>query len=295
MNTDFLVIGATGLIGKAVIKALGKEFKWVGTTHPRSDRNLLHLDITDQKEVEEVFGKAHPKYVIFCANLKGGMDFCQNHPDLAEDFHFKGIANIGSFCKRYNSKFIFISSECVFDGKKEIYNEGDRVNPISVYGKYKVKAEEWIQDNLEDYIIARTMAVYGWDPKTLTPNAVMKVYISILKEERISVPNFRWGNPTYVGDLAKALVALALSKDRGVFHLAGASFVSRYQWLKKACEILGWDKSYLIAQEEPLGNDKLRPLRIGLSTKKFEGSFNDSLHNLEEGLSLLKEDIERNE
>jgi len=78
-------------------------------------------------------------------------------------------------CLEYGAKLIFISSECVFDGEKEFYNENDAVCPLSVYGKQKAQSEKWIQGNLDDYVIIRSMSVYGWDPLTKTPNALMKL------------------------------------------------------------------------------------------------------------------------
>lgn len=291
-----LIIGADGLIGRACSQEIGKGHNWIGTSYPEKElQGFTSLDITSSCEIERVFKRVKPTCVVHCANLAGGLDYCEKRPDLAKKFHFEGTVNIGRQCLEYKSKLVFISSECVFDGKRELYKEEDDVNPLNVYGKWKAESEKWIRQNLKDYIIARTMSVYGWDPKTVTPNAIMKVYFSILKKEEISISAFRRGNPTYVKDLAKAIAELALAESRGIFHIAGRSFVGRYEWLKKACDVLGWDASFLIPRKEPLTNNILRPLRVNFNTDKFQSEFTVKLHNLEESLNLLKQDVSENE
>jgi len=292
MNSDkMLIIGANGLVGRAVFKELGGNSRRVGTAYSRPEEGMLHLDITNQQELEEVFKKVSPKYVIHCAQLAGGVDFCEKSPDLAKRFHFDGSINIGRLCKEYNAKFIFLSSECVFDGKKESYNESDTPNPVNVYGKYKAESERWIIRHLKDYLIIRTMSVFGWDPLTETPNAVMKAYFSISKSQKCVVQAFRWGTPTYVRDLAKAILELSDSNASGIFHIAGRTFINRYEWIRNICDALGWDTSLLVPQHKNNSGITLRPVKIGLDTGKFSKNFRSRLSTLEEAIKLLKRDI----
>ncbi len=290
-SKKLLIIGANGLIGSAITKEINPNFNCIGTSYSRKAPNTLNLDITKFQDVKKIFKNLEPTYVIHCANLAGGVDFCEKNPDLAKKFHLEATINIGNQCISYNSKFIFISSECVFDGRKDSYNENDALNPVNVYGECKAKSEEWIQKNLKDYIIVRTMSIYGWDPLTKTPNTIMKVFFSILKGEKIFAPTFRWGNPTYVKDLAKAILELCLSKENGIFHVAGTTFINRYEWLKKTCDILGWDSSLLLPQNQISKDIVSRPCRINLDKSKFSNNFTTMLHSLEDGLRLLRKDI----
>lgn len=291
MNKKILVIGASGLIGRAICEALGSDRNWIGTYYKRVIPGGVKLDITDPGQVKRVFAEIMPTHVIHCAQLAGGVDFYEGNPDLAKKFHFEGTVNIGKQCLENNSWFIFISSECVFDGKKEFYNEADQVNPLNIYGKFKALSEEWITRNMKDYIIVRSMSVYGWDPFTKTPNALMKAYFSVLNRIRVFVPVYRWGTPTYVKDLSKAILELCLSKETGVFHIAGSSYINRYEWLKKSFDYLGWDSSLILPQTDIPKDAAMRPFKIGLDTKKFCSKFKTKLHALDEGLKFLKEDV----
>ncbi|MFH1772663.1 MAG: SDR family oxidoreductase [Candidatus Omnitrophota bacterium] len=287
----YLIIGATGLIGRAVSDALGGDSVWQGTTYPKPSNGLLKLDITNQREVRKVFLKTHPTHVIHCANLAGGVDFCQKNPEMAKKFHFNGTINLGAECLRHKSRFIFISSECVFDGKKVEYSEDDLHSPLNIYGKHKAMSEKWVINNMKNYAIARTMSVFGWDPDTKTPNALMNLFFSIIKKKQIEAPVFRWGNPTYVKDLASALVELAEFESSGIFHITGESFLNRYEWMLKACHVLGWDSSSIKPKIEPEEADMIRPMRVNLNTDKFKRIFTTRLSNLTEALNSIKYDI----
>jgi len=286
-----LMIGGSGLIGKAVCAKMNLHNECVSTYYHRANKGMLQLDIIDRRVLEDIFNKLRPSHVVHCANLSGGLDFCQRNPDLARRFHYDGTVNIGRECQKHNARLIFISSECVFDGKKEIYDEKDPVSPKSIYGQYKSESEEWIQGNLADYIIARTMSVFGWDPLTLTPNALMKVYFSIFQKKKIQIPAYRYSSPTYVGDLANAIRELSASKEVGIFHLSGSSFLSRYDWLKQSADFLGWDSSFLLPQKDISEQEDLRPMKITFDTSKFKSSFEARLHSLQEALNILRDDI----
>lgn len=294
MRGKTLIIGANGLIGRAVAGRM-KQGLWAGTAYSRNEEGLLGLDVTDEDNLRKVFEEVRPRRLIHCANLAGGLDFYERNPGLAKRFHYDATVNIGNLCRRYNTRFIFLSSECVFDGKKESYCEEDPVSPISVYGRLKAESERWVIENVGDYVIIRAMSVYGWDPMTVTPNAVMKVYFSVSKGKRIGVPVFRWGTPTYVGDLADALLELSVSSEKGIIHVAGPTFINRYDWLSKTAAALGWDAGLIAPIMEADSKELLRPLKVLLDTHKFRQRYTTKLRSLQEGIRLLKEDYSKNE
>ena len=286
-----LIIGANGLIGRAVVSQIKPEIYWQGTYFKNATPGCLRCDILNSESIREIFEKVRPTCVLHCAQLAGGVNFCEENPFLAQKFHFDSTVRLGKECLRHNVKLVFISSECVFNGKKENYTEDDAATPLNIYGKYKAKSEEWISSNLKDYAIVRTMSVYGWDPLTKTPNAVMSAYSLISKGRKIHIPAYRWGSPTYVKDLAMAILELTLSKESGIFHVAGATFINRYEWLKKTCEVLGWDSSLLLPLDKLQQGLAIRPSKVYLDTQKFRDNFSTKLHTLEEGLELLRLDM----
>ena len=129
----YLVIGATGLVGRQFGRLLtDKKMSWSGTYGTRPESGLLKLDITNPTEVETAFSAVSPKTVVHAANLAGGVNFSESHPKEAADFHLKATKNIGAQCKRVKAKLVFISTDYVFDGAKELYREDDAPNPLNL-------------------------------------------------------------------------------------------------------------------------------------------------------------------
>ncbi|KPK42628.1 MAG: hypothetical protein AMJ78_01765 [Omnitrophica WOR_2 bacterium SM23_29] len=288
-NIECLVIGANGLVGRYVGKLLtDKGKKWQGTYNKRPEEGLLKLDITNPEQTKGIFSKFSPKVIFHCANLAGGVNFCESNPGIAADFHLNATADIGNYCKDINATMVFISTDYVFNGSKASYKEDDSPNPLNLYGRLKLQTEQWIQQNLTNYLIVRTTNVYGWDPKTITPNYIMNLYNSLRDKKIFDAPSFLWGNPTYVCDLAESIIELYFNDANGIFHVAGSSFINRYQWAIQACTILGLDSSLVKEVNEPSVNMVPRPLRSRLDTEKFTRSCKTILHDASAGLKLMK-------
>jgi dTDP-4-dehydrorhamnose reductase len=283
-----LVVGGQGLVGEAVLNALKEKTPVVATAFRRTRSTYIPHDITDPTQVLSVIKIYQPRVIVHCANLAGGVDFCEKNPGLARAFHFDATRNLGKGAHDIGAKFIFISTECVFNGKKEQYTEEDTVSPCNVYGQCKAQSEAWIVKNLRNYNVVRTMSVFGWQPNTQTPNALMKAYFSIQQKKDFFIPSFRWGNPTYVRDLASALAELTLSPVAGLYHVVGKSYLNRYEWLLEVSRSLGWDTRYLHPQETD--TQVFRPPNVHLSTEKFESLFQTKLHRMEEVIEFLKRD-----
>lgn len=288
-----LVIGANGLVGRRIGSDLSNlGIRWQGTCNKRPDGALVCMDITDAKDLDLVFSNISPGIVFNMANLAGGVDFCEKNPEAGRDFHVNATRAIGERCRDEGALMVFVSTDYIFDGTKGPYKEGDEPNPLNLYGRLKLEAEEWIKKNLRKYVIIRTTNVYGWDPETVTPNYMMGMYRSLSGKRPFNAPSFLWGNPTYVGDLAEASIELASKGANGVYHVVGSSFIDRFTWAGKACEALRLDASLLREVKDPPQGIVPRPLKSWLDTGKFTSSFKTILHDVDDGLRLMKANME---
>jgi dTDP-4-dehydrorhamnose reductase len=184
-NSTYLILGANGLLGRNVRKQLDGKYEWYGTYNKRKESKLIKVDITSDDDLKEIFRIAKPNHVINCANLAGGVDFCEREPDLARKFHLKANMLIGKLCEKYSSNFVFISTDYVFDGKNAPYTEEDKTNPLNLYGKLKLDSEKWITNHVSKHLIVRTTNVFGWDPKTATPNYMMNLYRAVEENKQL--------------------------------------------------------------------------------------------------------------
>lgn len=288
---NYLVLGANGLIGRDIRKQLEGDYKWLGTYNKRKEQGLIKADITSNNDLKRIFELANPNCVINCANLAGGVNFCESNPDLARKFHFDANVKIGELCNRYKARMVLISSDYVFDGENQPYNEDDPKNPLNVYGKMKLRAEEWMEEHLTQYTIVRTTNVFGWDPLTKTPNFIMGLYRKLSEGETVNVPSYLWGNPTYVDDLANAIIELTEKGINDVFHVVGSSYINRYDWALKLCDVLGIDRRYVVEDKRQIQNSVPRPLKSNLNTDKFRKVCETQLHIVDEGLQMFVDEM----
>ncbi len=226
-----LITGSQGVVGSycSVIFDKGEIFP--------TDRKSL--DITDKKNVRDVFEKIKPDFVIHLAAMTD-VDRCEKEQGLARRYNIQGTENIAIACKKYNTIPVFISTTEVFDGKKEFYTEEDIPNPVNFYGKTKIEGEKIIRSMLERFYIVRTCWLFGGGTKD--KKFVGKIVSQIKKGEKIikAVDDLR-GSPTYTFDLVEAIRALIKTDRFGIYHITNDGICSRYEMAKQIVKILHSD------------------------------------------------------
>ncbi len=140
MKHKYIVTGATGKIGSALTARLG-DGNYIGISRHETGRNLLRIDLSnwDGKSERDLSGF---DTVIHLA-AKTHIDACEKDRPLGRNGeawkdNVDATRKIVEFCRLGKKKLIFLSTECVFDGKKEKYYEKDNPNPINWYGATKL-------------------------------------------------------------------------------------------------------------------------------------------------------------
>lgn len=285
----FLVLGGNGLVGKELQSILTqKGYPFVATYRNNNTEGKVVADITNAEQLAQVFNDVKPTVVINAVNLAGGVDYCENNPDIAHQHHFLANKNIADLALQHNAKFVMISTDYVFDGTKPPYSEDDEPNPLNVYGKEKLAAERYMLDTVSNSLVCRTTNVFGWDPNTKTPNYLIGIYPKLQAGERVNAPSFLQGNPTYANDLAGAIVALVEKEATGIYNVVGPECINRYQWATRFCEIMGLDATLLNNIEAPPANMVPRPLQSNLKIDKLLAATHYPMKGVEEGLQAFK-------
>jgi dTDP-4-dehydrorhamnose reductase len=290
----YLILGANGLIGQQFVN-LCKErgIDYIGTRYSRNKGNLHRINFLEPGSLPGFLDEISPQVVLNCVNLAGGVNFCEENPELARKLHSEATKALVDWCAANHALLIYFSTDYVFDGKNPPYKEDDETGPLNLYGQLKLESEQYIQQEMERYIITRTTNVYGWDPDTPTPNFLMYLYQTLQEGKTFNSPSFLFGNPTYAPDLVKAILELIDKKHYGVFHIVGSGYINRYDWAIKFCELAGLDKDKIIEVKDPPENIVPRPLLSDLNTEKVHAILETKLHNVDEGLQLLIDEMKK--
>lgn len=194
-----LVTGAAGTVGLQVIRFLLSEGKYEITAlelknkhvykrlkHMRKRINIVYGDINDDFLVDALI-KEHD-VVIHCAGVLP--PFANVRDDLCKVVDYKGTVNIVNAIKNYNPNcfMLYASSTSVY-GKLDKYtdikvNTKCNIDDFDYYSNYKIKAEDYIKNNIKNYSIFRLAYVLG-DPKneSLIYNVAPNMNIETISSE----------------------------------------------------------------------------------------------------------------
>lgn len=277
-----LVLGASGLVGGALLRALGA--RGVGTGH-RNSGELRPLDVRDAAAVRDLVRALRPSRIYLPASFTN-VDACEDDASTAHQVNVQGVANVVAAAGEI--PLVYFSSDYVFDGNAGPYSEQAVAHPLNVYGWQKLAAEHHVALHAARALIVRTTVVYGWERQG--KNFVYRLLRSLRAGERLRVPNDQIGNPTYAPDLAAASIALAEAGHSGVFNVAGRDRVSRHDFAQRAAEAFGLDASLI----DPIATSALaqrarRPLNAGFDVSKTETTLGRPLVALSEGLRDMRE------
>jgi dTDP-4-dehydrorhamnose reductase len=287
-----LITGANGFLGYYVAQLLLKKgFTVIATGKgecrlPFNDRNFIYvsMDFTDPFSVHEVFEKLKPEIIVH-AGAMSKTDDCELHQSQAYVVNLKGTLNLLANAEEQKSFFIFISTDFVFDGKRGMYREDDETGPVNFYGKTKLEAEDAVREYNYDWAVARTILVYGKN-HTGRDNILSVVKQKLTDQESYRVVDDQIRTPTYVEDLAKAIVLIIEKKAKGIYHISGKDVLTPYQIAVEAAKFLGYNDSLLIQRISSKGffQPAVRPLKTGFIIEKAKRDLGFEPISFEEGL-----------
>ena len=284
-----LVTGATGFLGRTLLSLEG-EAEWMGCGRRPAAEGIPYrpVDLTDRKAVTALVAELAPDWVINAAAMTD-VDGCEKNVQAARQANVDIPENLAAACDATGAGLVHISTDYVFDGKCGPYGEGDAANPLSCYGQLKLESEG-ILKKMERVLVVRTLWLYGYVPQAGS-NFLTWVLRSLSSGQPLRVFADQWGNPTYIRDLARALVALCGQEARGLLHVGGATFMTRWEMAREMACFFGIDGELI--EPVPTRTAKLpatRPLRSGLHTDALEAVLGRRPMSFIEGLQCLAED-----
>lgn len=276
-----LVIGASGLVGGALLDALAEAgVDAVGTYAGHARPGLRPLDVRDATAVRDLADDTRAQVIYVPASLTN-VDYCETHPEESHAINVDGVRHVVAT----GCRVVYFSSDYVFAGDHGPYRESDPVQPLCVYGEHKLQAEQALPSTA---LIVRTTVVYG--PEWQGKNFIYRLCATLRAGQRLRVPHDQIGSPTYAPNLARAAVALERAGATGIYHVAGPQRVSRYELALAAAEVFGLDARLI----EPISTRELhqaarRPLDAGMISDKAAAQLPFPLVGYREGLRLFRD------
>lgn len=256
----------------------------------RSLLTLGDLTVLDYPEVDfnapqtlpEIVHAAKPD-VIINAVAYTNVDKAESEPDIARRINADAVGEIAREARKLGALLIHFSTDYVFDGTKgSPYVETDAPNPLNVYGRTKLAGEE-AAAIAGQHLIFRTSWVYS----SRTGGFVNKVLEWAKTKSELRIVDDQIGSPTWCRTLAEVtgqiLARHSIAPDwlesrLGLYHLAGAGSVSRYEWVKEILRLTGREDIVVTpAKTAEFPTPAVRPMNSGLECGKASRKLQMSL------------------
>jgi dTDP-4-dehydrorhamnose reductase len=263
MKRILLVIGAKGMLGRDLMGVLQASL-------PNDE--IIGWDIEEidiQKEEDTVFKieKLRPDIVVHIAAYTD-VDGCELDEEKAFAVNAEGTRHVALAASRCRAKMVYLSTDYVFNGnKREPYLESDSPHPLNVYGRSKLKGEQYVQELVKDTLIIRSQWLYGRYGK----NFVTSILQQAGEKRVLSIVNDQIGSPTYTVDLAKAISVLIQFDAQGIFHVANSDLCTWYTFGQAILKLSGMGKVRVIPiSSKEFGRPAVRPSYSVLNCQKLK-------------------------
>ncbi len=297
-----LITGSNGLTGQKIIYALrGKEgIRCIATskgdnrTKAKDGYEYESLDITNRKEINDIFSKYNPDVVINTAAMTN-VDACEIQKEECRRMNVDAVAYIIEASKKHNTHFIHLSTDFVFDGMKgSAYSETDEPNPESYYSQSKYDGELLLQKSDLKWTIIRTIIIYGVVDDNKRSNLVLWTKNSLANKQTIKVITDQFRAPTLAEDLADACIQAAIKGATGIYHVSGDETKSIIDWVEITADYFNLDKSLILpVTTASLNQPARRPPVTGFIIDKAKRDLNFHPHSFMEGLAIVKEQLSK--
>lgn len=220
-----LITGHKGQLGRAL------QARWPSAVGV----DLPEVDITEAGAIDSIVAEHRPDLIMHCAAMTD-VDGAARDPQAAYRANGLGTQNVALAAARSGAALAYVSTNEVFDGTKGApYLEFDTPNPLNPYAASK-RAGEWFVSNLtRQFFILRTSWLTGRGGR----NFVHRIQQLADERGQLSVVTDEVANPTFVDDLADAIVQVVSTRRYGIYHLTNAGYCSRYDYARKILELSG--------------------------------------------------------
>jgi dTDP-4-dehydrorhamnose reductase len=267
-----VVIGGSGQIGGWLLRTLSQRGHSVtGTYATVQFPGLFKIETGDLQVAADWIKQQAPDVVFYPAGFTW-VDGCERDRSRAFAANLDQPLNLARAAVSVGSRFVYFSTDYVFDGQSGPYTEKSATNPLSVYGQAKRDAEQTLERELGAMqLTIRTSWVFG--PERQGKNFAYQLLRNLAERKPTVCPSDQRSSPSYGPDVARAAVLLAEEAASGLIHVAGAEVIDRVELARTVAKVFGHDLGLIVGKStEELGQVAPRPLRGGLKTPRLDSA-----------------------
>ncbi|MCK5816932.1 MAG: SDR family oxidoreductase [Candidatus Marinimicrobia bacterium] len=271
------IIGASGLVGSNCLQCMceNPDFDVIGSHYMFATNDTEYFDVFNISKTTFDL-KAFDPDVIIHTGAMTHVDYCETHEEESYKHTVKSTEAAIELANSFNAKFVYISTDYIYDGENGPYDEEAKTNPLSVYGRHKLLAEKIVKERCEDHLILRITNVYGKEIRGKNFVAFLIKTAQSGEAKQLRLPLDQYATPINAADIGKIVCRLILDSKQGVYHLASDEYINRVELAEKVLAHFPVNNIKIEAlTTAELGQAAPRPLKGGLLTDKIKNEYPD--------------------
>lgn len=248
------------------------------------------LDLEDHTQVASAVKKLRPDCIVHCAALTD-LELCEKDQQSAQRINVDAVGTLVNAMPE-GGRFIYVSTDSVFDGKKGAYKENELPNPLNFYAQSKLMGECAALRGGVSTLVLRTN-LYGFHTARDGRSLVEWAYKNISSGHVINGFSDILFNPLYTVQIAKLIrTFISLKHVTGLLNLGCSEYVTKYDFLVRLAIVLGYNSDLVLPTNScSLPTRIIRPANTTLDCGRLCQLIGD-IPTLSQGLLQLKYDLE---
>lgn len=245
----------------------------------------IKQDVMDFGGLDKVFDTHNPDIIFHCVAITN-VDLCEDEPENAYNYHVNLSHHIATYCNNHNIQMIYITTDQLWDGTSGMRAETDSLSPMNIYAKTKAESEFEVLKANSNALIIRTnffgegrpwrLSFSDWINSQLSQGQIIKGFDDI------------YYTPIAIPYLIEYIDQLVGKDAEGIYHVAGAERVSKYDFIHTYASMANLDKSLIEKASSSDGNLKAnRPKDMSLDVTKVEEFLGVKMPNIEQSIKKI--------
>ena len=274
-----LIIGASGLVGSNCLRHFAAQGWTVAGTYFSFAQPGLHYFNTLRPDDPANFDAAafRPDAIVHCGAMTH-VDRCEQEPEESYTQTVESTRGVVALANRLGARLVYLSTDYVFDGHDGPYAEDAPVNPLSVYGKHKLEAEQMVLREAPNPLVLRVTNIYGHEARG--KNFVARIIQQCAEGKRLTLrlPYDQYANPTNAADIATAMCLLLRDGKGGIYHVGSTDYMNRVELALRVLRYFpGAAYDLEPVSTEAMKQPAARPLRGGFVAAKLKAEYPELL------------------
>ncbi|WP_308269400.1 SDR family oxidoreductase [Prevotella sp.] len=280
-----LITGSTGFLGSRLALYYKDKYELLLPTHSQ-------LNVSREEAVMAYMEQFQPDIVLHCAALSNTW-YCEQHPDESHRVNVQGTVKIAKACKHIGAKLVFMSSDQVYNGTPVSgpLKEQDVFQPVNVYGRHKLEAEQRALRNNPMSVALRLTWMYDVpsSPMKLNSNILVNIQKALDEGTTIKAATHEYRGVTNVWEVVRNMEQ-TLERPGGIYNYGSGNHIDSYTLFLKVANIMGTkEPSTFILPDEERFSEQTRNLTMDCSLiNNFGIRFNDSVEGIEKAIMNRK-------